>query len=136
MEEIERAWLEEVMVMVGPRGVYPVSTSGAADGICVADQGWDQGGQAGLGAGGQGEQQAVSTMHCASAWSAMTTGGVLTHTTSCCSLPPACLSISPLCVKVELYEVPRIPRKEAKLILEQVDQASLSLSHSVLRGSE
>jgi len=97
----------------GDGGVYPVSTSG-----------WSS------------EQQAVSTMHCTSAWSAMTTGGVLTYTTSCCSLPPACLSISPLCVKVELYEVPRIPRKEAKLILEQVDQASLSLSHSVLRGSE
>ena len=40
--------------------------------------------------------------------------------------PPACLSIPPLCTMVELYGVPVIPRKEAKLMLEQVDQASLS----------
>ena len=40
--------------------------------------------------------------------------------------PPACLSIPPLCTKVELHGVPVIPRKEAKLMLEQVDQASLS----------
>ena len=40
--------------------------------------------------------------------------------------PPACLSISPLCVKLELYEVPGVPRKEATLMLEQVDQARLS----------
>ena len=36
---------------VGPQGVYPVSASGAAGGICVADQG-------GQGLGGQGGQQA------------------------------------------------------------------------------
>ena len=39
---------------------------------------------------------------------------------------PACLSISQLCVKLELYEVPHVPRKEATLMLEQVDQARLS----------
>merc|ERR1712192_83189 len=40
--------------------------------------------------------------------------------------PPACLSIPHMCTKVELYGVPDVPRKEAKLLLEQVDQASLS----------
>ena len=39
---------------------------------------------------------------------------------------PACLRISQLCVKLELYEVPHVPRKGAMLMLEQVDQASLS----------
>ena len=27
---------------VGPHGVYPVSKSGTAGGLCVADQGWNQ----------------------------------------------------------------------------------------------
>ena len=40
--------------------------------------------------------------------------------------PPACLSIPPLCVKVVLNGVIPVERKEAKLMLEQVDQASLS----------
>ena len=39
---------------------------------------------------------------------------------------PACLSISPLCVKLYLYEVPCVPRKAATLMLEWVDQARLS----------
>ena len=39
---------------VGPHGVYPVSTSGTAGGICVPDQDWDQDGQ---NLGGQGEQR-------------------------------------------------------------------------------
>jgi len=42
--------------------------------------------------------------------------------------PPACMTISPLCVKVELYGVPVLDRKEAKYMLEQVDQNILSQS--------
>ena len=46
--------------------------------------------------------------------------GVESYTTICSSLP---LPISLFFVKLELYEVPRVPRKEAMLMLEQVDQA-------------
>jgi len=40
--------------------------------------------------------------------------------------PPACLSIPPLCSKVLLLGVPDIERKEAKVMLEKVDQTCLS----------
>jgi len=40
--------------------------------------------------------------------------------------PPACLSIPPFCNKVVLLGVPDIQRKEAKLMLENVDQACLN----------
>ena len=40
--------------------------------------------------------------------------------------PPACLSIPPLCIKVVLRGVPDIQRKEAKTMLEKIDQSCLN----------
>merc|ERR1719317_995349 len=40
--------------------------------------------------------------------------------------PPACLSIPPLCMKVVLRGVPDIQRKEAKSMLEKIDQLCLN----------
>ena len=103
---------------VGPHGVYPVSTSGTAGGICVPDQDWDQDGQ---NLGGQGEQrqapglEPVPRLPWPWGWSPIRQYVPAS--------PCLCLSISLFFVKLELYEVPRVPRKEAMLMLEQVDQA-------------
>jgi len=52
--------------------------------------------------------------------------------------PPACLSIPPLCIKVVLLGVPDIQRKEAKSMLEKVDQTCLNqpLTLRVLNNCE